>query len=190
MGIIGFILKGDRTSHGGEVQTGDETWIVQGRAVACLGDQVSCPRCQRTVTIATSRFPFITINGRIPAFEGDLTDCGAILHSRHNEHAGWGEGAGAANATVATPPPPDVHVPPRCQEHFVLRHAQTGEPLANLRYTINTREGARFDGETDAEGRTRVVWTTAPQAVELVVHARQAKDADPYHYAELDYEGL
>ena len=37
------IRKGDRTSHGGVVVTGDETVVIFGQPMARVGDRVTCP---------------------------------------------------------------------------------------------------------------------------------------------------
>ena len=119
-----------------------------------------------------------------------MTDCGAVIYSRHNNHAGWGE-KGSDDEAAATPI--EDYVPkqaPRFQEHFVLHNNETGEPLAGVPYTIKTGDGKTFEGETDSQGRTDVVWTDSPLPVEVVAHPKPADDADPYHYAELNYEGL
>ncbi|WP_343742319.1 PAAR domain-containing protein [Herbaspirillum huttiense] len=190
MSIVGFIVVGDRTSHGGVVLTGDQTWLVDGAAVARMGDLVSCPRCQRTVSIASSKDPAFTSFGAPAAFDGDRTDCGAILYSRHNAHAGLSDGAGAPEAAD------DVqdHVAPairKYQRHFILRDAATSEPLANTAYTLKTEEGQVIQGVTDAQGRTDVVWTEAPSHVELTARREHPDDDDPYHYGEnMNYGGL
>jgi hypothetical protein len=56
MSIVGLIVVGDATSHGGVVVTGDPTWTVDGIPVARVGDTVFCPLCQRTTVIVSSRF--------------------------------------------------------------------------------------------------------------------------------------
>lgn len=63
MAIIGFIVMGDRTSHGGVVMSGDPTWTVDGQPIARIGDKVSCPRCKRVAAIISNRFPTIMDNG-------------------------------------------------------------------------------------------------------------------------------
>lgn len=40
-----FIREGDTTTHGGRVLAGTSTFIAYGKAIALLGDMVSCPRC-------------------------------------------------------------------------------------------------------------------------------------------------
>ena len=39
----GFVLIGDKTTHGGEVISASSTMIVNGKKVAMTGDMVSCP---------------------------------------------------------------------------------------------------------------------------------------------------
>lgn len=91
MAITGVIVIGDTTSHGGKVITGDQTWTVDGIPVARVGDQVWCPQCDKMTTIVSSSFPtLITRNGQPVAYDKDITSCGAVLYSRHNNHVGWG----------------------------------------------------------------------------------------------------
>jgi len=39
----GFVLLGDKTTHGGKVISATSTMIVNGKKVALVGDMVSCP---------------------------------------------------------------------------------------------------------------------------------------------------
>jgi uncharacterized Zn-binding protein involved in type VI secretion len=91
MSIVGFIVIGDRTSHGGTVISGDPVWTIDGQPVARIGDQVTCPRCKRTSTITYSLYPSVLTNGKPTAYDQAVTDCGAIVYSRHNGHAGWSD---------------------------------------------------------------------------------------------------
>jgi uncharacterized Zn-binding protein involved in type VI secretion len=45
------IVLGDKTTHGGEVITGSAKVSLLGKPVACVGDQVTCPRCEGIHTI-------------------------------------------------------------------------------------------------------------------------------------------
>ena len=40
----GFVLLGDKTTHGGQVLSASTTMIVNGKKVALIGDKVSCPK--------------------------------------------------------------------------------------------------------------------------------------------------
>lgn len=39
----GFVLLGDKTTHGGEVISASSTMIVNGKKVALVGDEINCP---------------------------------------------------------------------------------------------------------------------------------------------------
>ena len=39
----GFVLLGDKTTHGGEVISASSTLIVNGNKVALVGDEITCP---------------------------------------------------------------------------------------------------------------------------------------------------
>lgn len=195
MSIIGFIVLGDRTSHGGVVLSGDPTFTVDGQPVARVGDSASCPRCKRLTTIVSSRFPSV-VDGKPVAYDQDKTDCGALVYSRHNGHAGWSAAAGEGGADTAavaagvgeTAPPRQA---PRFQEHFILRNNDTGELLSGIAYTITTGDGQVVEGETDAQGRTEVVWTDSPLPIEVVADPKPREDDDPYHYDDnINYGGL
>lgn len=72
------IRVGDKTSHGGEVLAGSPNWIVDGKEVARLGDQVSCPQCKAPTVIGSASATYIT-DGQGTARDGDTTACGATL---------------------------------------------------------------------------------------------------------------
>ncbi len=133
------------------------------------------------------------------AYDQDSTSCGALLNSRHNGHAGWesegeisdsGSGAPVAFGSVADAHGgPEVGLAPkplRFQEHFIM-HDEAGTLMANIPYWARTGEGRIFEGETDSEGRTAVIWTDSPDAIEVAVGPRTDDDTDPYHYDEQDY---
>lgn len=114
------------------VITADPTWAIDGQPVARVGDQVTCPRCKRTTTIATSRFSNTIDSGRPVAFDQDTTDCGAVLYSRHNGHAGHDDGSSDTAAARATSSDSEVYTPreaPRFDEHSSFVTAGPGSLL-------------------------------------------------------------
>ena len=75
-----FIVAGDKTDHGGTVIAGSAVTDAGGKAIARVGDEVTCPRRGHggTTTIVTGD-PTCVIDGRPAAREGDKTACGATL---------------------------------------------------------------------------------------------------------------
>lgn len=101
----GMIRVGDPTSHGGKVITGQQNYIVDGVAVACVGDKVTCPQDGHNgVTTIVEGHPTIRINGKAVAFDGCRTACGARLMSmaRGYHILGSEDAASAPKATPAT----------------------------------------------------------------------------------------
>lgn len=77
-----LIVVGDKTSHGGVVLEGASTTAVEGKAIARVGDKVSCPLCghgQHGITEIVTGDPTLIIDGRPAARDGDMTACGATL---------------------------------------------------------------------------------------------------------------
>lgn len=96
-----FITVGDKTSHGGTVISGDQSFLIHGKAVASIGDLTTCPRCKGTFAITSGAEDMIT-NGKAPARDGDRTACGAILIATQalTTHAAQQE-AGSTAGTAA-----------------------------------------------------------------------------------------
>jgi len=75
-----FILLGDKTSHGGVVISASQTSDCDGKGIARVGDQVTCPKKGhgRVTVIATGDSTAI-VDGKPAARHGDKTACGATL---------------------------------------------------------------------------------------------------------------
>lgn len=77
-----FILIGDSTDHGGVVLEGTQVSDIGGKAIARVGDKVSCPkRGHGGTTVIVSGDPTCIIDGQPAARHGDKTACGATLLS-------------------------------------------------------------------------------------------------------------
>lgn len=74
------ILVGDATDHGGIVISGAPASDVDGRQIARVGDQVTCPKKGHgRVTSIVTGDPTCLIDGAPVARHGDKTACGATL---------------------------------------------------------------------------------------------------------------
>jgi uncharacterized Zn-binding protein involved in type VI secretion len=79
-----LIVVGDKTDHGGAVLEGSPMTDAAGKAIARVGDKVSCPRSGHGhdgVTVIASGDPSFVIDGQQAARHGDKTACGATLLS-------------------------------------------------------------------------------------------------------------
>lgn len=77
----GFVLLGDKTTHGGEVISASSTQTVNGKPVALAGDQVRCPLPGHGVNTIIEGTPDWTEDGRAVAVNGCRTECGCQLIS-------------------------------------------------------------------------------------------------------------
>jgi len=74
------IRVGDPTSHGGKVIGSSAAhFTVDGKAVACLGDQCTCPIPGHGVGNIIEGEARHTVDGVPVAYEGHKTSCGATL---------------------------------------------------------------------------------------------------------------
>ncbi|HGN1329244.1 TPA: PAAR domain-containing protein [Proteus mirabilis] len=78
MNMPSVIRLDDHTSHGGKVISAQTDFILKGRAVAVVGDQVFCPVCKGIYPIV-ERVSTMKYKGKTIAVEGMKTACGAIL---------------------------------------------------------------------------------------------------------------
>lgn len=76
-----FVLLGDPTSHGGIVLTASSTTIVDGRAVALVGDLVSCPIPGHGINPILIGCSDWSEDGRAMVVTGCLCACGCIVIS-------------------------------------------------------------------------------------------------------------
>jgi uncharacterized Zn-binding protein involved in type VI secretion len=75
-----FIVLGDKTNHGGVVISVSRTTDCNGKGIARVGDQVTCPqKGHGGVTTIVTGDPTAVIDGRPAARHGDRTACGASL---------------------------------------------------------------------------------------------------------------
>jgi uncharacterized Zn-binding protein involved in type VI secretion len=75
----GYVLLGDKTTHGGEVISASSTSIVNGKPVALVGDKVSCPiHGENSVKEGGVGW---TENGLEMVVNGCRSECGAELIS-------------------------------------------------------------------------------------------------------------
>ncbi|MFM7024977.1 MAG: PAAR domain-containing protein [Limnohabitans sp.] len=74
-----IIVLGDATSHGGEVISGSPTSRIDGKAIARVGDKVSCPIQGHGTNAIVEGDPGLLVDGLPAALEGHKTECGCSL---------------------------------------------------------------------------------------------------------------
>ncbi|EQA6240014.1 TPA: PAAR domain-containing protein [Enterobacter ludwigii] len=77
----GFVLLGDKTTHGGQVISASSTMIVNGKMVALIGDKVSCPIIGHGINSIIEGSPEWFSDGKAIAVDGCRSECGCQLIS-------------------------------------------------------------------------------------------------------------
>ena len=164
-----FIREGDPTSHGGIVLTCNPANTSDGKALALLGDMVSCPRCGGIFPIVKVKTDLnVRFDSRPVASDGDMTACGATLiassnGTRASPTTGAGSSIGGGRSVVShrTSDSNETH-----RGRFQVLDDNTGKPVANHSYTVTSSNGQTIKGTTDGNGFTD--WLETSQAASLI----------------------
>ena len=81
----GFVLLGDKTTHGGEVISASSTMIVHGKPVALVGDEVRCPLPGHGVNRIVEGCPDWSEGDRAMVVNGCRSECGCQVISSIND---------------------------------------------------------------------------------------------------------
>lgn len=77
----GFVLLGDKTTHGGQVISATSTMLVNGKKVALLGDKISCPMPFHGVNAIIEGSPEWMSDGKAIVVNGCRCQCGCQVIS-------------------------------------------------------------------------------------------------------------
>ncbi|WP_278646070.1 PAAR domain-containing protein [Burkholderia lata] len=175
------VRVGDPTTTGGIVISGSSDMFSNDKAIAVDGDKATCGNCEGMFPIVGSAVLVIS-HGRCMALEGDAVLCpcrqnllmsGSDCTFFYEDDDVHGEsGYYAANSTTAF----SSFAPTRYgsasgshDEQYVLREADSGRPLANVRYRIRLSTGKIFTGVTDATGHTQRVTSEYAESIKFEI---------------------
>lgn len=77
----GFVLLGDKTTHGGDVISASSTMIVNGKKVALIGDKISCPKERHGINTIIEGSPDWISDGKAVVVDGCRCECGCQVIS-------------------------------------------------------------------------------------------------------------
>ncbi|EFB2838772.1 PAAR domain-containing protein [Escherichia coli] len=85
----GLVLLGDKTTHGGKVNSASSNITVDGKKVALVGDFVCCPIIGHGTNPIVEGSPHRTFNGRAVVVDGCQCLCGCkVISSAKNSTVG------------------------------------------------------------------------------------------------------
>jgi len=170
-----WVVVGDITSSGGRVLTGSPFTDIDGKPVARISDQATCPQHKGVFPIVDGDATII-IDGQPVALHGSTLACGCKVLAAQQIRVFVDTGGAADSVTGRTAAPDNANSPgfstpvaasdgqPPYDERIQFV-GTTGAPLANLAYVLHLDNGTIVDGTLDAQGRTQRVITPTPASI-------------------------
>lgn len=180
------IVVGDKTSHGGVVISGSPFSDIDGKAIARIGDKVTCPqKGHGSVTVIVTGDQTAMIDGSPVARHGDQTACGATLISSqmltyvdYGSSAGGATGAAGQTGTTSSPASNNEKASD-FDQHFLVTDEQ-GNPLADWPYKIKLDGGEVVSGRTDVDGKTQKIASGNPENATFHVFEPESTPINPF----------
>ena len=150
-----------KKGHGTTViTTGDNTMIIDGKAVSYHGCKTSCG-----ATLISSQ-AVTTVNFGSSCSASATTSSASGAASQVSQAGQTGQASAASRASQS-------EQTEQADQRFLLLDESTKEPLANRLYRLKFR-GSTTEGRTDTEGRTSAVAGAVGEEVEIEVFAEEA----------------
>jgi len=166
------IVVGDKTDHGGVVIGGASTSDANGRAIAKVGDQVTCPKKGHGgVTVIVTGDPTFIVDGKPLARHGDKTACGATLISSQamayvSEGSGTGSNPGASAGSEGNAPAVAA-VRFEWDEQVKLVTTDGTAMMVGLPWFVRTADGRSLSGRLGDDGQLPRIDTSLEDQYEI-----------------------
>ncbi|WP_339513673.1 PAAR domain-containing protein [Pseudomonas sp. RL_15y_Pfl2_60] len=144
---------------------GSSDVLFDGLGAARLGDKTACDSA-----ISSAVIPNVLINGKPAAVLGSTA-------SHNNNPIVTGSGTvviGSSHTPAEFIAPAALALTSAFNEHFVIRDASSGAPVAGRPYSIKTDSGQVIEGVTDESGRTQLVSAAKAEGVTLDLEPQTA----------------
>ena len=167
-----YIVVGCPTTGGGQVISGNSTFLVEGIPIACVGDKATCPK-HKTVATIVSGDPYMQVLGKAVARVNDSLSCGCTLLPKQNLAVGaTGPGNGSSGANNGSSAFTKTK---KYSGQYQLLNEIDGKPLANVQYNIKYADGRVIEGTTDDEGFTqKLAETDQADQIEITLAERES----------------
>ncbi|MPW44445.1 PAAR domain-containing protein [Acinetobacter guerrae] len=170
-----YITIGCPTTGGGQVMSGNSIFLIEGIAIACVGDKATCPK-HKTVATIISGDPHMQVMGKAAARVNDSLSCGCKLLPKQSLVVQ--ENGASTGATSLSTNNFQSNQIKEFGQKFLVVDESTSEPLANVHYEIH-KEGSLFSkGVTDEQGYTQFIAGAENEEIELKI---VAEDKDHEH---------
>ena len=168
-----YIVMGCPTTGGGQVITGNASFLIEGIPIACVGDKATCPKHQTVSTIIAGD-PHMQVMGKAAARVNDALSCGCKLLPKQNlvVQDNGGSIGSSQNFAPTIPPTQDSFVKDKPNKEygiqFQLKDEQTQKIFSEIPYSIIYKKNGKIEtGWTDEDGKTHFINANSPDEVEF-----------------------
>lgn len=165
---IPYITIGCPTTGGGQVISGDQSFLIQGIAIACIGHKATCPK-HKTVSTIVSGDPYLQVMGKSAARVNDSLSCGCKLLPKQTLVVG--DNAPSSGSQVMSNDKSSVNSFVKTDffdEEIVLK-TEDGQILTNVPFFITDQEGKSYQGVTDENGSCGRIKTNNKQTLDVLL---------------------
>lgn len=150
---IPYITIGCNTTGGGKVITGNNTFLVDGIPIACIGDKATCPKHKTVSTIITGD-PYLQVMGKSVARVNDVLSCGCKILPKQNLVVGdTKKSNSSSNLQLVNNL---ISSTTSYSKKFQIVDDLDKTPLGNIYYEIITQKN-KYYGTTDQNGYTELI---------------------------------
>lgn len=167
-----YITLGSPTTGGGKVISGQSSYLIDGKAVACVGDKATCPKHKCVATIIAGDNHMI-IMGKAAAQHNSPLSCGCKCIGNQQMHLGDNGGGSSIaksndNKVATTNSFANNVKQTENSVTFYFKNQLTQEPIVDFFYSITLPSGEQIEGHTDEEGKTDLT-TTGIKATDVKI---------------------
>lgn len=168
-----YITIGCPTTGGGQVISGNSSFLVEGIAIACVGDKATCPTHKTTATIVSGD-PYMQVMGKSVARVNDSLSCGCKLLPKQNLVVGATGASVGTNLSSSLFDRSNNNLVDKqvnqYSQRFQLKDELTNEVLDHICYEFELN-GKILHGTTDKEGFTEEIISEKEEPVILRIIA-------------------
>lgn len=174
-----YITIGSLTTGGGTVISGQSTFLIEGKPIACVGDKATCPKHQCVSTIVSGD-NHLVVMGKPAAQHNSPLSCGCKCIGTQNLHVGDNGGGlkeaknSSETSMITNPQQSESFVDDKKEIHkiqFQIMDDFDQKPIQELLYEIYSKESGELlvKGYTDQDGFTAIYESELkPESVELI----------------------
>lgn len=164
-----YITLGSPTTGGGKIISAQSSFLIDGKAIACVGDKATCPKHKCVASIVAGDNHMLVM-GKPAAQHNSPLSCGCkCIGDQHLAVGDNGGGSGLASKFGSSAAVNSGFVQDNSKQYghqFQLKDELTDEPLANICYEI-IKNGEAIHGTTDENGFTELITGNSAENIEI-----------------------